>query len=195
MKVRYEYDQSYEFTSDWFSSNIPVWMNILNCLAGKPDIQYLEIGTYEGRSLFWVLENILTHPSSRAFVIDPFLDDKKLKRYRDNLRKFNKDGKVSTIIGKSQDELTKLPTCSFDLIYVDGDHDGEAVLKDGILSWSLLKPKGIIIFDDYGWNTKQFPNFKGQHPSHGIDEFYKKFKNKLNTLHSGYQKIFEKQDQ
>ena len=37
----------------------------------------------------------------------------------------------------------------FDLIYIDGDHSSEGVLLDGLLSWELLRPGGLLIFDDY----------------------------------------------
>lgn len=50
----------YKFTEDWFSGNIPLWTEVLAPFKGKPDIHYLEIGVWEGRSAIWVLENILT---------------------------------------------------------------------------------------------------------------------------------------
>ena len=37
------YDHEYEFTENWFSSNIPVWEKVLAPYKGQPDIQYLEI--------------------------------------------------------------------------------------------------------------------------------------------------------
>ena len=37
----------------------------------------------------------------------------------------------------------------FDLIYVDGGHDGATALSDGLLSYRLLRPGGLLIFDDY----------------------------------------------
>ncbi len=39
---------------------------------GKPDVHYLEIGVHEGRALFWVLENIFTHPTSTLTGVDLF---------------------------------------------------------------------------------------------------------------------------
>lgn len=38
----------------------------------------------------------------------------------------------------------------FDWIYIDGDHEYEAVKKDIENSWPLLEPSGVMIFDDYG---------------------------------------------
>ena len=66
------YQKEYNFTSDWFTPHIPIWEKVLSPLKGKPDIRYLEIGVFEGRSSLWIAENILTHPSSHLTVIDPF---------------------------------------------------------------------------------------------------------------------------
>jgi hypothetical protein len=44
------YKQAYDFTINWFSFNIPVWKKVLAQYEGKPDLKYLEIGLYEGRS-------------------------------------------------------------------------------------------------------------------------------------------------
>jgi hypothetical protein len=66
------YKGKYQFNQNWFTWNIPVWEVVLSPFKGKPDIQYLEVGLYEGRSALWVLENVLTHPSARLTGIDPF---------------------------------------------------------------------------------------------------------------------------
>lgn len=52
---------------------------------------------------------------------------------------------------QSGDALRRLEPRSFDLIYVDGNHEAEYVLEDAILAFRLLKPGGTIVFDDYGW--------------------------------------------
>ena len=39
--------------------------------------------------------------------------------------------------------------------YVDGDHTSEGAFLDGLLSWNLLRPGGVMIFDDYdGFGVK-----------------------------------------
>ena len=38
---------------------------------------------------------------------------------------------------------------SFDLIYIDADHRCDAVLADAALSLQILRPNGILIWDDY----------------------------------------------
>jgi predicted O-methyltransferase YrrM len=39
----------------------------------------------------------------------------------------------------------------FDFIYVDGSHQAPDVLCDAVMSFRLLRPGGIIAFDDYLW--------------------------------------------
>ncbi|MFP6629400.1 MAG: hypothetical protein VCC67_10220, partial [Myxococcota bacterium] len=62
----------YRFSSGWFTKNIPIWQKHLGHLSGRPNLTYLEIGPYEGQSFFWVVDNFLTHPTSRATAIDIF---------------------------------------------------------------------------------------------------------------------------
>ena len=41
---------------------------------------------------------------------------------------------------------------SFDLIYIDGSHEAPDVLADAVLAFQLLRPGGVMIFDDYLWS-------------------------------------------
>jgi len=60
------------FTEDWFTNNIPTWNKVLGNLRNKP-VKFLEIGSFEGRSAVWALENILTHKQSELYCIDHWL--------------------------------------------------------------------------------------------------------------------------
>ena len=44
---------------------------------------------------------------------------------------------------------------TFDLIHIDGGHETHAVVNDFIYTQQLLKPDGVIIFDDYNYNNIQ----------------------------------------
>ena len=52
------------YTYDWFSQHVPYWNRLLEPLKGQPDLRFLEIGSFEGRSACWLLRNILTHETS-----------------------------------------------------------------------------------------------------------------------------------
>lgn len=171
--------------------HIPVWKKVLSNFEGQPNIDYLEIGVYEGGSLLWLLENILTHPTSTATAIEPFVKGNLLT----NLKMSGLKHKVEIIEGYSQIELKNLPSSSFDIIYVDGDHHYTATLTDAILSWPLLKTGGILIFDDYGHLCKDvdfcYPDDK---PKEAIDNFVSRYSNYVDIIHVGYQFIIRKKD-
>src|SRR5438105_2903605 len=71
---RRHYRQPYDFTKDYFTSRIPLWRRTLAHLRGRAELRALEVGTYEGRSALWLLENILTDPSSRLVCVDLFYE-------------------------------------------------------------------------------------------------------------------------
>jgi SAM-dependent methyltransferase len=180
------YQKAYAFSDDWFTEAIPVWEKALEEFRGEPDIHYLEIGVFEGRSVIWALENILTHPTARLTGIDPFIGDFK-NTYVQNIARTGMANKVTTIEGFSQEALRGLPLASFDIVYIDGSHAADDVLEDAVLSWRLLKEGGILIFDDYLWggNSADFP-----FPA--INVFHRFYGHHFDVIHNGYQVILKK---
>jgi hypothetical protein len=182
----------YTFTSDWFSHNIPTWTRVLDPLKGKPNLNYLEIGPYEGRSFLWVMDNILTHPSSRAVAIDTFdkiFDSDPEQQFTDNLRRAGRLSSVRIIKGFSQEKLRSLALNSFDLIYIDGDHRSKGVLMDTLLCWDLLKEGGILIFDDYKLDYELPMEARPEFP---LDVFQVLFRDEFQVLVKDYQLIIRK---
>lgn len=49
----------YQFTQDWFSHNIPVWEQLATLLPQGQERSFLEIGSFEGRSAVWIIENMM----------------------------------------------------------------------------------------------------------------------------------------
>jgi hypothetical protein len=188
------YQRKYEFTTDWFNYNVPVWEQALAPFKGQPNVSYLEVGTYEGRSILWAIENILTHPSSRLTAIDIF-DGPYKERYFANLARSGGQDRVTSIANYSQLALRELPLESFDIIYIDGSHAKQDVLEDAVLSWRLLKKNGILIFDDYRWagcfveGTCDAPT---DVPKPAIDAFLQCFDRQLEVIHNSYQVVARK---
>ena len=180
----------YKFTKDWFSGNIPLWTEVLAPFKGKPNIHYLEIGVWEGRSAIWVLENILTHPTSTLTGIDVFPDNLK-ETYIENLRISGFPEKAVTLTGLSQIELRRLNPDSYHIIYIDGGHTADMVLADAVLCWDLLKVGGVIIFDDYRWG-REYPD--EIRPGMAVDTFITAYRNHLELVHKGYQVIVRKKE-
>ena len=142
-------DSPYVFTEGWFLSHYSDWENHLKALKGKPGIHALEIGSYEGLSAIWQLENILTDPGSTITCIDIF-DYKEIEdRFDRNIEASGISSKVIKLKGSSEKMLRGLDVEKFDYVYIDGSHTPKWVLSDAVLSWDLLKKDGLMIFDDY----------------------------------------------
>lgn len=186
------YRKEYEFTGDYFTVHLPCWKEVLDPYKGKSNVNYLEIGVYEGGSLLWMLENILTADTARATAIDIFAGSYK-DTYFKNVELSGFADKVTTIAQASQIALRGLPLESFDLIYIDGSHFKNDVLEDAVLSWRLLKKGGLMIFDDYreADACDQMPG-KFRCPKMAIDPFVQCFEAQCEVIHNEWQLIIRK---
>jgi hypothetical protein len=108
-RLHRDYSKNYEFSDDWFTKNIPVWRRLLAEYVGAPNLHYLEIGVYEGRASIWMLENVLTHETSRLTALDIFTSEQIRRRWLDNVEKSGRANSVTTIKGYSQITLRDLP--------------------------------------------------------------------------------------
>lgn len=172
------------FTTDWFSYNIPHWKKILKRFEGK-QIEILEIGSYEGRSSVFLLEHL---NKSNITCIDPFFNtaedafDRNTKEY---------EGRVTKVKSQAMPVLHRFAEekKSFDLIYIDGDHRRQPTFSHSVLCWPLLKVGGILIWDDWKWDT-HLPS--ADRPEHAIDLFCDAFGSCMRILHRRYQVAAEK---
>jgi predicted O-methyltransferase YrrM len=108
------------------------------------------------------------------------------------MKAYGQTGKVVKIKSRSDETLRRLNPRSFDFIYIDGSHETKDVLVDAILAWDLLKPGGLIIFDDYNWYGPRswlVPNYT---PKIAIDAFVKVFDPYIELLHKEYQLVARK---
>jgi SAM-dependent methyltransferase len=164
-------DSAYRYTQDWFSHNAETWLAQFGSLAGRPGLRFLEIGSFEGRSACWTAEHLLTGEGCVLVCVDPF------SGYPDQERNFDHNvnaspdtaRKVLKLRGRSCEVLHFLPAEGFDFIYVDGSHAALDVIEDAAGAWKLLKPRGILVFDDYG-NTA-LPVVSGLAVKPAIDSF------------------------
>ena len=194
-------EKGYQFTQDWFSWNIPIWQEHLQRFANVADVHFLEIGSWEGRSTCWLLDNILTQESAEITCIDTFEGSVEHKHYDQGYLKtieerfdFNitctgTPEKVKKKIGMSQEVMRTLPLNFYDVLYIDGSHLASDVLADAVLGWGLVKVGGVIIFDDYHFKFAERPN---QNTKIGIDAFLTVFSDQIKILYEGYQLIIEK---
>jgi predicted O-methyltransferase YrrM len=159
----------------------------------------LEVGSWEGRSAQWFLENVLTHDESRLVCVEAFVGGHELslppeKRLADgriigleerllvNLRPWLQfpRPRVELRDAPSWQVLRSQPPQSFDFAYIDGSHRARDVLEDLVLTHRLLKPGGLLIADDYGWTLSP------DRPAPAIDAFLSIYRDEIEVLHKGY---------
>ena len=184
----------YIFSVDWFSNNIPRWEQYLKPLAGKK-LTALEIGTYEGRSAIWLLENVLVHPACKLHVVDHFLNKHPSTKH-DLYTTFTRN--ISQFVDKvivhkdySRNALRNdfhPHKAVFDIIYIDASRNSMNVIEDIILSVPLLKTGGLMILDDNTYSVEHNDTC----PKQAIDAFRLIFASEIQVLTDGWQVIVKK---
>lgn len=186
------------YTQDWISPYFPLWERLLPKTPGQ---RVLEIGCFEGRATRWFLQNL---PDSHVTCIDTFeggADHKELGlnfagvkwRFNHNIDPWQVPlaKRVSLYDTTSERALHIISNFrhKFDLSLIDGSHVASDVISDAVLTWTLMKQGGIIIFDDYGWGSGRPME---QTPAPAIDSFLICYKDQYEVLEKGYQVIIQK---
>lgn len=184
----------YRFTAPWHLAQMQTWAEVLAPLAGKPGLRYLEIGVFEGRSLLWMFEHVLTDASTTATAIDVFADDY-AATFDANMKAAGLGARVTKKIGPSATVLRTMSEERFDIVYIDGSHTADDVLADAVLTWPLVATGGLVIFDDYEWTGRG--KDEGLlpvelRPHLAIDAFVTAYRSELELVHKGYQVILRK---
>lgn len=195
----------YQFTHDWFSQAEQVWPQLIPLMSGEPGHrQFLEIGSFEGRSAIWIAENMMTE-NDELRCIDTWEGGEEHgeedmaaveERFRDNLvlaaEKMPRR-RIFQLKGASTQRLAELYTHerrpSFDFIYIDGSHIARDVLTDACLAWQMLAPGGMMVFDDYTWGN---PRDALHRPKLAVDAFCNLFAEEVDIIHVGYQVVIRR---
>jgi hypothetical protein len=164
---------------NWFNISAVHYFNLIlpRRFAGKPLLDFLQIGAYTGDASEWLLDNILTDRSSWLTDVDTWSgsDEGVHKKFDWNeIESFYNSrmasyGNVCKVRGYSEEFLSTAEKSHYDFIYIDGDHTANGVYTDATLSWDKLKPYGIMAFDDYLWQHDSKQN--QLRPKPGIDKF------------------------
>jgi predicted O-methyltransferase YrrM len=194
-----KWEEGRTFSTDWAATHFFDWAVLLKELRPKP-LRILEIGSWEGRSALFFLNYL---PQSHIVCIDPFegnaehhvnpyFADLALKseaQFDRNLAA-HKD-RVEKIKGSSTEILPGLAIAGrrFDLAYIDGSHKAADVYRDAALTWTLMAPGGIVVFDDYEWSTS---DVDAEPPKPGIDAFLAAHTGQYRELARGYQIAIQK---
>jgi predicted O-methyltransferase YrrM len=206
--------KNYKFTQNWFNSDDIEKILPINTLD---ELHILEIGSFEGKSTVWFINNLLKNEKSTITCIDPWMnfyqnsnsfnsynpetktqsgidyikDDIK-GRFLHNINETGYSNKVNVTHGMSYLELPKLINEKklYDIIFIDGNHTSPFVLTDAVMSWFLLKPNGIMIFDDYLWEFNQ--DKETLSPKLAIDSFIRIYNDYIKVTLNGYRKAIKK---
>ena len=180
------------FTTDFVGDQWRQWQQHLAPFIGK-ECRGLEIGSWEGRSAIWFLDNVLTHPAARMVCADTwragsdglpaFEGDTLLDRFTANLGP-ERMAKVQVLRGASADTLSTLRAAKaqFDWFYIDGSHRCADVLRDSVACWDMATPGAVIMWDDYGWAVNPTDR-----PGPAIDAFLGCFAGRYEVLQKAYQ--------
>lgn len=188
---------NYTFTADWSSSWFHEWPTRLASFVGKPGLRFVEVGSYEGRSATWLVDNILTGEDSSIMCIDAWAahpqhaDDDMAAveaRFDRNVAACSRPGAVKKFKERSSFALEQVSHfCPeyVDFAFIDGSHAALDVLIDGALAWRFLKPGGLLVFDDYHWEPH--PGTPGGAPKVAIDAFLQVVKGEADVEIGGAQ--------
>jgi hypothetical protein len=179
------------FTRDWFTTKTPAWIkHVVPRICQIPGARWVEIGSYQGRSALWTLENVLLGPGSLIYCIDVF-DPRQpgLSNWGDPETNYVEifdalvgyHPSIVKLQGRSQDVLPMLRGTKFHGAYVDGDHCERSVRADLQLLWPLLLPGAVCVFDDYGWEDSGTKIV--------VDEFLADPQNHAQLLYKNFQAI------
>lgn len=189
------------FTSDWFTNALVNFDYITNYLNKEKQINsILEIGSHEGRSACWMLENMLSDTGTMT-CIDPFADrpvtafaedsipeDRTIEtRFRANIAEVKGANQtVNVMVDLSFSALAQLIVAKqqYDFIYVDGTHHADEVLADAVMCFGMLQSGGVMLFDDYLWEDD--PRHLGRCKA-SIDAFVNMFYDRLKLGLVNYQ--------
>ena len=183
--------KSLDSRNKWFCNNLYFLSQSLKGLTVIKNI--LEIGSYEGRSAIFFLKFFQT---SSITCVDTWHGSDEHNKYNfeeiernfdHNVRLFN--GNRLNKIKTTSDNFFKKNQESFDLIFLDGDHSHDQVIKDANNAWNKLNLNGYLIFDDYLW---WFYNDLKTNPAFAINKFLIEKKNQIEICYIWQQVIIKK---
>lgn len=187
----------YKFTQDWFSWAPAVWEKFKPVLPARKN--FLEIGSYEGRSTVWTVEHMM-EDDSELVAVDTWEGGEEHDTIGESMSvvESNFDHNCQLVCDKFPNRhVTKWKTTStfalasfiaeqrtFDFIYIDGSHIAKDVSTDACLAFQVLNKEGIMIFDDYMWGN---PRDILHRPKIAIDSFINIFAEHIEVMAMGYQ--------
>ena len=172
----------------WVETNLNCFLNLFEEYQEKK-LNILELGTYQGATAFLFL-NLLKN--SKITCVDSFTDPINFKLFEKNLNEFLVNDRV--IIKKSSTLsffAKEMKKNFYDIVYIDAGHGYSDLAIDIHCSFDQVKNDGLIIFDDYEWQDKNFMSMD-KNVRLAINDFLERANGCYDVLHHGYIVILKK---
>ena len=167
MTDQYDYTNISEFEKsqlpEGFKGNVfnisYKWLTIIP--EPREPINIMEIGTYHGANVCSYMKTYAKHEDTKVHCVDPWFDYDGYHEYQTkqptNYSKFIRNisqldpsdlHKVHIHRGLSENIVPTFKDESFDMIYIDGNHEKRYVVEDCVNCFKKVKKNGWIIIDD-----------------------------------------------
>lgn len=160
--------RQYTTIDGWLNASEAIELfKLANSLLNHKNLTICEIGCWQGKSSYVLAKAIESKPDASLYCIDPFnytgdlasesiylkvkstMEISLLDRFTENMNRLGVMKKIKIIQGYSSDVIN-IFTEKIDLLFIDGNHDYDSVLRD-YQQWSpLVKVGGYIAFHDVG---------------------------------------------
>jgi predicted O-methyltransferase YrrM len=172
----------------WVETNLNCFLNLFEEYQEK-QLNILELGSYQGASAFLFL-NLLK--KSKITCVDSFADPTNFKLFEKNLNEFLINDRViikkSSTLSFFSKEMKKN---FYDIVYIDAGHGYSDLAIDIHCSFDQVKNDGLIIFDDYEWQDKNFTSMD-KNVRLAINDFLEIANGCYDVLHHGYIVVLKK---
>lgn len=173
--------------SDRFIEKVQEWRFFISKLYCDKPLQWLELGSYEGRSTVVTVLNFLQHPESKLVAIDDWHYGESEIAFDKNIEASRCKDKINKIKSDWFPAIKQL-SGNFDVIFVDADHKITSVVTQMAMLWPHLKKSGLMIIDDYQYQASH----EMRPLREGIDAFLNVWNGEYKLLRKGWQVILQK---
>jgi SAM-dependent methyltransferase len=144
------------FASHYVVEFDSLWKRHLAAVRGRPRVRGLDVGTGDGRAAAWLLQNILTDPTSRLDCVDGWEDREIEQRFDHNAEVLQLGERLRKRRGRLADMRRDLAPESFDFCHI------RTTIEELTDAWPLLQPGGVLLVDGpdpalIGWSDLALP--------------------------------------
>jgi hypothetical protein len=135
------------------------WLHIIP--ESQEPLKIMEIGAYHGANICSYMKTYAKHEKTEVHAVDPWYDYSGYNEYQtkqptnysifiNNISKLDPQDlhKIYIHRGLSENIVPTFENESYDMIYIDGNHEKRYVVEDCVICFKKVKKGGWIIIDD-----------------------------------------------